>query len=144
MFNKNTPKDKKTNLDNITINTVIDEGMLITGNISGEGAIRIDGKVEGNIDLKEGIILGEKSEVTGSVKSNIIVVHGKLYGNLNCRYLYIKSTGLIDGDIEVGAFEVELGGKYNGTLKMQDHEAQSNGTPKSKKAVLEGEALLSK
>lgn len=142
MFNKNTAKDKKTNLDNITINTVIDEGMLITGNISGDGAIRIDGKVEGNIDLKEGIILGEKSEITGSVKSNIVVVHGKLYGNLNCRYLYIKSTGLIDGDIEVGAFEVELGGKYNGTLKMPGHEPLANGTSKSKKAV-EGEALLS-
>lgn len=135
MFNKNSSRDKKTNLDNIAINTVIDEGMLIKGNISGEGAIRIDGKVEGNIDLKEGIILGEKSEVTGSVKSSIIVVHGKLYGNLDCRYLYIKSTGLIDGDIEVGAFEVELGGKYNGTLKMRDAEPLNKETAKTRKAM---------
>ncbi|MBZ4190436.1 bactofilin family protein [Niabella beijingensis] len=136
MFNKTTAvKDKKTTLDNIAINTVIDEGMLIKGNISGEGAIRIDGKVEGNIDLKEGIILGEKAEITGAVKSNIIVVHGKLYGNINCRYLYIKSTGLIDGDIEVGAFEVELGGKYNGTLKMFNQEPSENGISKSKKTA---------
>ncbi|WP_245729369.1 bactofilin family protein [Niabella drilacis] len=130
-------------MDHITINTVIDEGMLIKGNISGEGAIRIDGKIEGNIELKEGIILGEKAEITGSVKSNIIVVHGKLHGNISCRFLYIKSTGLIDGDIEVGAFEVELGGKYNGTLKMPDQELQHKEAPKSKKTA-EGALLLQK
>ncbi|WP_300597074.1 polymer-forming cytoskeletal protein [Niabella sp.] len=138
MFQKNTSRDKKTNLDNIAINTVIDEGMLIKGNISGEGAIRIDGKVEGNIELKEGIILGEKSEIKGSVTSNIIVVHGKLYGNIHCRYLYIKSTGLIDGDIEVAAFEVELGGQYNGTLKMTGPEPASNGVAKPQKAAVAG------
>ncbi|MCD2425991.1 polymer-forming cytoskeletal protein [Niabella pedocola] len=134
MFQKNTSREKKTNLDNIAINTVIDEGMLIKGDISGEGAIRIDGKIEGNIDLKEGIILGEKSEIRGAVKSSIVVVHGKLYGNIQCRYLYIKSTGLIDGDIEVEAFEVELGGQYNGTLKMTSPAPVINGIAKSKKA----------
>ncbi|MGJ7033651.1 bactofilin family protein [Niabella hirudinis] len=141
MFNKNNSRDKKTNIDHVTINTVIDEGMLIKGNISGEGAIRIDGKVEGNIDLKDGIILGEKSEIKGSLKSNIIVVHGKLYGNISCRFLYIKSTGLIDGDIEVGAFEVELGGKYNGTLKMFDQEPQNKETHKSKKTLVSETAV---
>ena len=122
MFNKSTSKPEKNNLDNIPINTVIDEGMLIKGNISGNGAIRVDGKIEGNIDLTKGIILGEKSEISGTIKSDIIIVHGQLKGNLSCRQLYIKSTGVIEGDIEVGAFEVELGGKYNGTLKMKNTE----------------------
>ena len=76
--------------------------------------------LEFGTDLNKGIILGEKAEVTGTLKSNIIVVHGKLYGNLNCQQLFIKSTGLIDGDIEVDAFEVEMGGKYNGHLQMKD------------------------
>lgn len=94
--------------------------MLVKGNITGDGAIRVDGKIEGDIELTKGIVLGEKAVVAGTIKSNIIVVHGKLKGNLSCKYLYVKSTGVIDGDIEVGAFEVELGGKYNGTLKMKE------------------------
>ncbi|TXH22178.1 MAG: polymer-forming cytoskeletal protein [Chitinophagaceae bacterium] len=120
MFNKNNTKAEKTNIDNLPISTILDENISLKGDITGEGAIRIDGKVEGNIDLNKGIILGEKAEVTGTLKSNIIVVHGKLYGNLNCQQLFIKSTGLIDGDIEVDAFEVEMGGKYNGHLQMKD------------------------
>ena len=120
MFNKNNNnKVEKSNLDNIPINTVIDENITIKGDITGEGAIRIDGKVEGNINLTKGIILGEKAEITGTIKSNIIIVHGKLYGNLLCTQLYIKSSGIIDGDIEVEAFEVEMGGKYNGNLSMK-------------------------
>ena len=120
MFNKNNTKAEKTNIDNLPISTILDENISLKGDITGEGAIRIDGKVAGNIDLNKGIILGEKAEVTGTLKSNIIVVHGKLYGNLNCQQLFIKSTGLIDGDIEVDAFEVEMGGKYNGHLQMKD------------------------
>ena len=120
MFNKNNNnKVEKSNLDNIPINTVIDENITIKGDITGEGAIRIDGKVEGNINLTKGIILGEKAEITGTIKSNIIIVHVKLYGNLLCTQLYIKSSGIIDGDIEVEAFEVEMGGKYNGNLSMK-------------------------
>ena len=129
MFNKSTSKPEKNNLDNIPINTVIDEGMLVKGNISGDGAIRVDGKIEGNIDLTKGIILGEKSEINGAIKSDIIIVHGKLKGNLSCRQLYIKSTGVIEGDIEVGAFEVELGGKYNGTLKMKSPDSSDTAKP---------------
>ena len=136
MFNnKNSSKPEKNNLDNIPISTVIDEGMLIKGNISGDGAIRVDGKVEGNIDLTKGIILGAKSEIIGAIKSDIIIVHGTLKGNLNCRQLYIKSTGTIEGDIEVVAFEVELGGKYNGTLKMKNADRNTgNDNPKHKAA----------
>lgn len=136
MFNKKDSKPEKSTLDNIPINTVIDEGILVKGNISGDGAIRVDGKIEGDIELTKGIVLGEKAVVTGSIKSNIIVVHGKLKGNLSCQYLYVKSTGMIDGDIEVGAFEVELGGKYNGTLRMKDRtENVIKETDKSQQAV---------
>ncbi len=129
MFNKSSSKPEKGNLDNIPINTVIDEGLLVKGNISGDGAIRVDGKVEGNIDLTKGIILGEKSKINGTIKSDIIIVHGTLQGNLSCRQLYIKSTGVIEGDIEVVAFEVELGGKYNGTLKMKNSDRSANNEP---------------
>lgn len=136
MFNKNNSKPEKTNLDNIPISTVIDAGMVVKGNISGDGAIRVDGRIEGNIDLTKGIVLGEKAEIIGTIKSNIIVVHGRLKGNLSCRYLYVKSTGVIDGDIEVGAFEVELGGKYNGNLKMKD-TGEINGKEVSKPQLAE-------
>ncbi|MET3732816.1 bactofilin family protein [Moheibacter stercoris] len=126
MFKNSTPKDKSKNLTNLPIETVIAEGITIQGDILGEGAIRIDGKVEGNVQLSKGVILGEKAEIIGSVKSSEVIVFGKLNGNLECKDLYIKSTGKIDGNILVNAFAVDMGGKYNGNLKMTQNEINLN------------------
>lgn len=126
MFKNSTPKEKSKNLTNLPIETVIAEGITIQGDILGEGAIRIDGKVEGNVQLSKGVILGEKAEIIGSVKSSEVIVFGKLNGNLECKDLYIKSTGKIDGNILVNAFAVDMGGKYNGNLKMTQNEINLN------------------
>ena len=124
MFTKSTTKEK--NLQNLPIDTVIADGITIHGDIMGEGAIRIDGKVEGNVHLSKGVVLGEKAEIIGSVKSSEVIVFGKLNGNLECKDLYIKSTGKIDGNILVNAFAVDMGGKYNGNLKMTTNEINLN------------------
>ncbi|WP_270088260.1 bactofilin family protein [Sphingobacterium sp. SYP-B4668] len=118
MFKKTNQAIKTSNLDKLPIDTVIAGGITIKGDIVGGGAIRIDGMVEGNIDLEKGVVLGEKAEVIGTIKSNAVIVYGKLIGNLNCDQLHLKSTGHIEGDLFVNALEVEMGGKYNGTLQM--------------------------
>lgn len=123
MFNNNsTSKNKSKVVTNLPIDTVISDGITLKGDIMGKGAIRIDGKVEGNVELEKGVILGEKAEVTGSIKSTEVVIYGKLIGDLTCKELHIKSSGIIDGNILVNTFSVEMGGKYNGNLKMNSGE----------------------
>ncbi|MCY4778053.1 polymer-forming cytoskeletal protein [Sphingobacterium sp. UT-1RO-CII-1] len=119
MFKKKENNSSKvTNLDKLPITTVIAHGITIHGDIIGEGAIRIDGKIEGNVYLDKGVILGEKAEVTGTIKSNSVIIFGKLLGDLECKQLHLKSSGRIDGDMKVATLEVEMGGQYNGSLKM--------------------------
>jgi len=118
MFNK-SHKETKDNLNQLQINTVIATGINIIGDIKGESAIRIDGNVEGNVDMKKAIIIGEKGLVKGSLNSDAVIVFGKLTGNLKCKTLQIKNSGIIDGDITTESLEVDMGGKYNGNLKME-------------------------
>ena len=135
MFNKSTSKEKSKILTNLAIDTVIADGITLKGDIMGEGAIRIDGKVEGNVELNKGVILGEKAEVVGSIKSSEVVIYGKLIGDLTCKELHIKSSGRIDGNILVNSFSVEMGGKYNGSLKMNSNEISLKEKTDKKTAV---------
>jgi len=66
----------KSNLDSLPITTVVGNDMVFKGDILGEGIIRIDGKVEGNISSKQGIILGEKAAVNGTLESDQIIIFG--------------------------------------------------------------------
>lgn len=123
MFSKSkTEKSPKTVVGNMQIDTVIAEGITVTGDLAGDGAIRIDGRVEGNLELSKGIILGEKAEIVGRLKSADIIIYGKLTGDLECRDLYIMESGRIEGNLTVNRFSVEMGGKYTGNLKMTDNE----------------------
>lgn len=118
MFNR-TKNKTAIELEQQPITTVIGVDMKISGDITGDSTIRIDGNVDGNVSVKKGVILGEKSSVTGNLKSDYIVIYGKQNGNINAKGLYLKASGVINGDINVEIVEIEAGGKYNGKLNMQ-------------------------
>ncbi|MEO5650516.1 MAG: polymer-forming cytoskeletal protein, partial [Ginsengibacter sp.] len=59
MFKKNS-KEKPLEINQQEISTIIGEGYTFTGEFSGASAIRIEGKIIGNINVDGGVVLGEK------------------------------------------------------------------------------------
>lgn len=102
------------------ISTVLGADIVFTGDIKGDSVIRIDGKVQGNVSLKKGIVLGEKAHVEGYMESDYVVVYGNTTGNITCKELIIRKNGTVNGDIQTETIEIEMGGKYNGKLSMKE------------------------
>jgi cytoskeletal protein CcmA (bactofilin family) len=111
-------KKEKVALDLQAISTLISEGSVLDGNLKAPAFARIDGTVNGNITVDEGLILGEKGLVKGNIVTKEIIVYGKVAGNINCSSLEIRSTGNITGDIKTGVLQVEMGGVHNGSFSM--------------------------
>lgn len=108
-----------TQLDSAPISTVIASDMTFKGDVSGEQAIKIDGSIIGNVSVKSGIIVGDKADIMGDLKSDNIIVYGTITGNIICNELIIKSSGHVSGEIKTQNIEIEMGGKYNGKLDME-------------------------
>lgn len=122
MFNKRKHNSSTiSQLDNAPISTVLGADITFTGDITGGQTIKIDGQVNGNINIENGIILGERAIINGNIKSENIIVYGTLNGNIECKELILKSSGNISGDINTQNVEIEMGGKYNGLLNMSPH-----------------------
>lgn len=105
-------------LDNTPITTVLGSEISFHGDIQGSQSIKIDGNVTGNVYVENGIILGEKAKLEGNLKSKSIIIFGEISGNISCNELIIKKSGIVNGDISTKTIEIEMGGKYNGKLKM--------------------------
>ena len=101
------------------ISSVIGEGYIFTGEVTGTSIIRIEGKVIGNVNVEAGVILGESGIIEGDITSNSVIIYGCVTGNIKTTQLEIKKTGYINGNITADTLEIELGAKYNGTLKME-------------------------
>lgn len=118
MFKKNNNRLSVSSSQQLNINTVIAEELAIVGDLNGEESIRIDGRVKGNINIKDGVILGEKSLVEGNIQAESLIIFGKIIGNIVCKSLQVKEQGMISGDISTDTLNVEKGAIINGHLSM--------------------------
>jgi cytoskeletal protein CcmA (bactofilin family) len=119
MFKKSV-KSPITLLNQEEILTILGEDFECDGNIKNKSNTRIEGKVNGDVVVKKGVILGEKGIINGNLETETAIIFGLVKGNVKVKHLEIKQTGSIHGDVKTENLVVELGGKYNGKLDMQN------------------------
>ncbi len=98
------------------ISTLICEGCVIKGDLKAPNFVRIDGQITGDINIDEGLILGEKGIVNGNINTRELIVYGTVNGNIKAASLKIESSGKINGEIKTQTLQVEMGAVYNGKL----------------------------
>ena len=106
----------------VAITTLIDKDILISGDTTYTGGIRVDGKINGNLKVhgEEGslLIMGHGSKITGDVEVEKAIINGEINGNVKCNdYLELNTNAIVNGSIEYDIIEVHEGSKINGILK---------------------------
>ncbi len=94
--------------------SIIVECIDVNGDIKGCGSIHVDGKIHGNIDMGESIIVGKSGVVNGTLEAKKIIVSGKINGAIRCHTLEVTETGYITNAIE--ARRVLSDGKLEATI----------------------------
>lgn len=106
----------KGNIETMVANK-INEGTVITGDISSQTDIRIDGKVLGNIQCSSKVVIGPEAFITGQIKCNDLTIEGKVKGDVDVNgLLFFRSTAMLDGDVKYKKLMVEEGAAISGSL----------------------------
>ena len=104
---------------------IITSGTLIKGDITASGDFRLDGTLEGNIQLNGKLVVGDSGVVNGNilcVNANII---GTVNGNLSVKELLsLNSTARVKGDILINKLSIEPGALFTGKCRMLDEVRQ--------------------
>jgi cytoskeletal protein CcmA (bactofilin family) len=108
------------------IENVVGRSCVVHGDLVAEGAFRVDGTIQGSVESKGAVVVGESGAVTGNVRAVDVLVAGKIHGNVVCTgHLDILATGGIEGDIDAKSLRVEVGGVFAGTSRMGNSERRS-------------------
>lgn len=87
---------------------VLASGTVITGNITSDEDFRIDGIVNGNIDCKGKIIVGQNGRIKGEIGCTVLDLGGTIEGIARCSDTAImRSTALFIGELSMNVIEVE-------------------------------------
>ena len=95
--------------------SIIDEHLAIVGDISTDGTVRVDGRVEGSLHRTNTMIIGAGAVVIGSIEAREIVIGGEVTGDLVVSgRVEVQKSGIVRGDIRAAAVMLEEGGTVHG------------------------------
>lgn len=98
----------------------IGRSITIRGDVTGDEDLLIQGRIDGSVDLKQhSVTIGREGEVKADVGARVIVVEGKVEGNLRAdEQVVLKSSAQVQGDIAAPRVVLEDGARFRGGVDM--------------------------
>ncbi len=106
--------------------TLIGQGCEVTGKLTCEANLRIEGSFNGEIESQGDITVGEYAVARSNIKAREVVIAGKVYGDIaTTGKLTITPTGQMFGDVSASSLIIMEGGALSGTSTMNHLEPAS-------------------
>ena len=110
------------------INGFIGKGVNISGKLSFDGVVRIDGRFEGEIDATGTLIVGTDAVIEAKIKVATALVSGEIRGDIEAASkVELVSPGKFYGNIKTNKIIIGEGSLFEGKCEMSD----AKDTPKS-------------
>src|ERR1044071_4635664 len=109
-----------------TPQSVIAADVEITGTVKSTGSLRIDGKLDGELNCTGDTIVGKTATVKGNLNVNSAVIEGTINGNVTAKdRIEMKSSARMTGDIKSKRLSVEDGVTFIGRSEVNPSGAAS-------------------
>lgn len=103
------------------IESTIGANTHIKGDIQGDGGLRIDGIVEGAVEITGNLVITESAKVRAEIKANNVSIAGAVQGNVTANRVEIADTGRVWGDMNIKSLLINEGAYLRGqTFMAQD------------------------
>ncbi len=106
--------------------SLVDHQLAVVGNVSTDGTVRVEGRLEGTQHRAGKLIIGANATVVGEIEAHEVIIAGTLSGDLRVDgRVEVKRTATVNGDINAAAVMLEDGGTVHGHLVVwpRQHEA---------------------
>jgi cytoskeletal protein CcmA (bactofilin family) len=122
MFKRNTIQESTPSIQAVErVTSILGNGIIWQGTLSGSGGVRIEGIFEGELNLTGMLVVGETGRVTcKDIHAETIVVAGSVKGNITAQKVEIRSTGRIWGDVVTVSFATEEGSFLRGQIRVEE------------------------
>ena len=102
--------------DNITL---LAKGVLLKGEIHVEGTVRIDGRLEGEIQTKGQVIIGEDGLVQGTITAGTVISSGRIKAKVTAmERVQLMKTATLIGEVHTPVLMMEEGARIQGVTDM--------------------------
>ncbi len=99
---------------------IIGKGITIRGSLSGGGDLVIEGRVEGQISLKNHLTIDTTGKVEADIRADELTINGEASGNIDASArVAINNSARVTGDVKAPRIVIEDGAIFNGSIEME-------------------------
>lgn len=106
--------------------SVISEECYFQGTLDLQGSVRVDGKLEGNVDNATYVTVSKSGFMKGNISAKGVVIIGTLEGDICADSVEILSTAKINGNVRSKKILIEGGAQVNASIKVVNKEEPEN------------------
>jgi cytoskeletal protein CcmA (bactofilin family) len=112
-------KKERLSGGNDNLNAFLGEGTAFNGNLTFEGSVRIDGRLDGEIFTKDTLVVGKGAEVKADIHAGAISVTGEVHGNITVeRKAELHAGARLFGNISTPSLVMAEGVIFEGSCTM--------------------------
>ncbi len=108
--------------------SIISPDLKIVGHLKSNGAVQIDGTIEGDIDVPL-LTVGEQGKVNGSTVAETVRISGTISGRVQAKTVRLAESAKVTADITHETLAIEAGAYFEGKVQPLKG-ASSGGAPK--------------
>jgi len=118
---ESTGNYKSSNMDTTSSSSskpsFISEEAVLTGNIKTSGALHIEGKVIGDLDVAH-LTISSAGTFEGNANCKVLNIRGRFTGKSVCRELRVASSAQIDANVTYQDLTLQRGAGLRGELRV--------------------------
>jgi cytoskeletal protein CcmA (bactofilin family) len=116
----------KNNVENIKdIKAYLGEDTVFSGTLTFNGAVRIDGKMDGQVNTDDTLIVGENGILEAEINAGTVICRGKIKGTIRAsKRIEIHTNSEVVGNISSPALLVENGAIFDGNCDMTGNDGK--------------------
>lgn len=132
----------KNEMESEAIESILGRGARVRGRIGGDGDLRVEGHVEGDVRISGQLAIEEGGAVTGDVEATAVVIGGALTGDIAAGGpITIRAGARVAGNLGNSEVVLEEGASFEGRIDaefdlpaglMASHEVSAAGAGASR------------
>jgi cytoskeletal protein CcmA (bactofilin family) len=106
--------------------TVIGETMRIVGDVHSDEELRLDGAIEGRLELRNRLTIGPKGKAEANIVATEVDISGTVHGNVDAsQRIFLRKGANLVGDVKTSGIVIEDGAYFKGGIDIAHPEAQA-------------------
>ena len=100
--------------------SVLGRGSRVRGRVSGDGDLRVEGQIEGDVTLSGELSIDEAGSILGDVDAASVTIAGALTGDVVARGIVaIRASAKVSGNMGGAEVTLEEGASFAGRIEAE-------------------------